>query len=168
MTTSTAADAGFTDVEEEGMMIRLESDSQQEQDDVPPSIEPSAPKAAKRSLREREQINYNEVRRVEVKVTLWLGRAVYNDAGDHFARQHTQEALHRKLAILTEFQPPPAKRSKQAGLARALQQVDHNTPTERRTADSVNLPHNMLSDEEEALLPDGADEALYIRVWGGM
>lgn len=81
---------------------------------------------------------------------------------------HQQEALHRKLAALSEVDAPAAKRSKQAGLARALQQVDHNTPTERRTADSVNLPHNMLSDEEELLLPDGADEALYIKVMIGL
>lgn len=87
-----------------------------------------------RSLREREHINYNE------------------------------EALQRKVSNLIVDDSPPAKRSKHGSLARALQQVDHNTTTERRTADSVNLPHNMLSDEEEGLLPDGANEALYIKV----
>lgn len=102
---------------------------EKQHDDATPSF------AAKRSLRDREQINYNE------------------------------EALQRKIADFAAVDDSPqAKRSKHGSLARALQQVDHNTATERRTADSVNLPHNMLSDEEEGLLPDGANESLYIKV----
>ncbi len=57
---TTAIEVDIADVEE-GTMIKLEDDSQQEQDDEKPSSEPSVAKAAKRSLREREQINYNEV-----------------------------------------------------------------------------------------------------------
>lgn len=107
--------------------------------------------AAKRSLREREQINYNEVQHTRA-----LRASIHHVS---------QEALQRKIADLAAVDDsPPTKRSKHGSLARALQQVDHNTATERRTADSVNLPHNMLSDEEEGLLPEGANESLYIKV----